>query len=1025
MNLFSQLSLVGSLVVVRSGTVHDAELDRFCQEVTGDPDSYCDSLQSSPNCYGTEIPCSMEDVVAYSTRETLSHTAVFDSSDPALVFDTVEEASSDPTKNKKWWPFNLFRTSKQPATPSVPEPPTGPVDPCSFKDAVLLGRPVTSGGSYFMPLQSLSACMRSTKISRANIVWTLHNLLYGLAETYSFTDIARDSLGSVESNVCNFKVHEVRVDLENDIRRELAQVNSLFDGKSKEEIDVLLSEELPAYDFHKSLVILLNRLHDAHTAYSTPFTMYRVYAPVTFGSRLSADGSGQEIILRVNFSQEAPLGKLVSAYRKVFGGAFPIGPERSFAVVSEINGMPALEFLKFLTSETGLLAASYQQQEQRMNAFIFNSPVLAFSQTLSYLPDFSFLDIKFASDNSVIRVNLLGQFTDLSLSPYQVVPRLDSTAALSAHLHSNPAFDAFILQEADLDKKRSTLWQGVVDAAVDDMNPGGLMSSVSPVFSESRLRRLSKKHRALLDPVNNMIRDNILNIPMHPDDPTIINLHEAPENQFLSASILAERIDSTLRRATGGNEMTTLKNLEYQFVGDATVVVRIPSFSPDAESSTDSEFYFFPEFAQIQTIAKSKGVTRLLIDVSGNGGGFVVSAYAMMWYTMSNDRDICAPMRKRITENWALWMESFGGGVDSILEKYLKPAGVDFVINRIDSIFKEIAAIITVVYDGLSQAPEELGSVDKLTALDRVSRKKMAVQRLPSKSAKFLAIIEYIKSGQYIPLGVDLKKVFYGPHAGFPPFDPKELTQVGGNGALFDPPLSNYRNREDRNWGGKTINLSLPGEYEFCHDVVKNMPSVARGYDRNWWTQIAFVSDGTCGSACALFVQGIQASGDAVGFTYGGVKDNPLDVASFAGGNVEEYVKFTGELSLARRIARLASQGLDEWSTAHADSFVDSPVPMSTKSTVRFNWNMMFMKAMETDSTHLPRQFYLVPGRKHLNTWPTSQRAMSAVYRTIADDPDWATVVPQFAVSHGICPEEATPFAKRNAQRSITTLAPV
>ncbi len=373
-------------------------------------------------------------------------------------------------------------------------------------------------------------------------------------------------------------------------------------------------------------------------------------------------------------------------------------------------------------------------------------------------------------------------------------------------------------------------------------------------------------------------------------------------------------------------------------------------------------------------------------------------------------------MRKRITRYWELWLESFGGGIASILEKYLRRQESEWVADRLEAIFKEIGSIVTLVYEGLDQGVEDLGSTSLQLALDRVHNRKMLIKRMGTAAAKKLNIIQYIEQGDFLPHDVKIRETIYDAsnRHSFPPFNAKELSQI--NGQRFDPPLSNYRNLEERKWGGRTFNVSQPGEYAFCRDVVNGMSMIAdNDYDRNWWSQIAFVSDGTCGSACALFLQGIQSSGDAVGFTYGGIANQPLDVASFAGGNVEEYTQFTAELALARRIARLASQDLDEWSKAHVNSFVDSPVPMSTKSTARFNWNMMFVKVMTDDpnSKPLPRQFYLIPARKHLSHWPSNQRDMDHIYAEIAAIQDWAQIPAQFSQTHGQCPDEATPFAKR------------
>ena len=70
---------------------------------------------------------------------------------------------------------------------------------------------------------------------------------------------------------------------------------------------------------------------------------------------------------------------------------------------------------------------------------------------------------------------------------------------------------------------------------------------------------------------------------------------------------------------------------------------------------------------------------------------------------------------------------------------------------------------------------------------------------------------------------------------------------------------------------------------------------------------------------------------------------------------------------------------------------------------------MMFVKAMGDNA--LPRQFYIIPGRRHFNRWGTDDSSMSVLYSEIVAEPNWATITPQFARTHGQCPKEATPFA--------------
>ena len=93
-----------------------------------------------------------------------------------------------------------------------------------------------------MPLDSLRSCVQNTKISHANAIWTLHNLYYGVGETYSFTDIVTNSAASVESNSCRYRLHDVRVDLPAAILSQIAAYNAILSPKTAAEVTEYLAQ---------------------------------------------------------------------------------------------------------------------------------------------------------------------------------------------------------------------------------------------------------------------------------------------------------------------------------------------------------------------------------------------------------------------------------------------------------------------------------------------------------------------------------------------------------------------------------------------------------------------------------------------------------------------------------------------------------------------------------------------------------------------------------------------------------------
>ena len=884
-------------------------------------------------------------------------------------------------------------------------------DVCSFEDAVNLASSPTTGDSLFMPFPALRACIEATSMTNYQALWTLHNLRYGVAETYSFTDLVTDVSTSVHMNECNHRTHEVNVDITEGILGQIRVMNETMTPMTKEQQDQFLAEERPAYPFHANLMRLFGQLHDAHTFYSSPYEMFRVYFPINFGSKMV--GNKQVVTLRYSTNPTDPIGRIAYVYQRVYG-APPLSARLAGSVITHINGKEAMEFLFDLVD--GPLAGNYQQREQRLNGFIFNAELLVLAQLVSPLPDFEELHLRF-ENGATATVKLIGQLSSLETA-FHEFPSIRSVAGLSQYLHSNKQFDSFLSFEDDLDAKQLTL-----TLLGDGIKPR--IKEVKELWDQ-----ISRKHRALVDTLANLERDSLLNLPVLVPDQGVVSddddIHATAAISSFSPAVLASADDlddaikkalempSVFRRMFGMEDhpklgWTNVHGMSYAFHGD-TVIVRIPSMKPAPRFKDDSEHYFFPDFVGIQKAAKERGITRLLFDVSKNGGGFVMSAYALQWYTMTDLSEVCVSYRMRMTDNWNNWLESFGQGLASIVAEHLEPLGDDLA-DHVDRIFDEITALVNVLYDGLGFSSDDFKQLSKTQALTRVNTEKARVKRMQRKSEKANALRYYIKNRIFVPPQFKRKDTLLPPN-GFCPFDFEEMVRPESGGTKFEAGMHPFAAPEEKRWGsGKPSNYSQPGEYAFCHKVLAEMPKIVPEYERGYWTQIAFVSDGTCGSACALFTQGIQTNGDAVAFTYGGLADTALDVAAFAGGNLEEYDEFWPGIAFGARVGRLASLGKAKFTKAHENSWVSHPIAFPSKAKARFNWNMMFVRAMGPHA--LPRQFYIIPGRKHFNLWGGDEKSLEELYADIIGIPDWAAITPQFAVSHGICPKETAPFSRK------------
>lgn len=821
-------------------------------------------------------------------------------------------------------------------------------DPCTMDESIVKKQ---KGGkeTRLMSVKVAMECLNALEINHGQALYTLHNLYYGVTETYSFTDIVTNSLASEETNECGYKVHPVSVDLVGHIEKELEEYRSFLPDDARH-MRAFLRRTRPAYPFHASLMRVFNRLNDAHTYYQSPFNMFRVYVPVNFGSRMSSDGTRQIVYLRSTGDSRTALGELAIAHATLFE-YLPVSPEYDGKTVSKINNVDALEFLKNLVTD-GELAGRYQQLEQRLNANIFNSDVIVMQMSRQVIEDYTSEWTLHFEDGTVTAFKLLALYTGGD--------ELRNKEKLNRFVHSNSAFVPFVSKEK-----------------VEHVS--------SSLEEEEQIRGLK------------------LNTMKEMEDPVWDFEHLDEE---MEASVSSQ---DKAKRASGrgsGGHMRSQQSLGFVKsngllfnIIDQVMVVQMPSMSPPSRFIGDTDYMYFPNFMEIQLAAKSSGVTRLLFDVSGNSGGFVASAHAMLWYTMKDKTKICAPLRKRLTKNWIEWIESFGTGFQDTVDKYLAPQG-EVLVDSIDNIFTDLRSLIALVYDGMSFSQARLGNVAREDAIQRIDLKKNEIESLETdKAGKARAIIDYVRNREFIPNEFTIKEQLL-PASWSCPFDPSELLSV-----------SSPTEPDHKQWGSKPGIYTHPGIFSECKDAIDKMPSIAPDYDHDYWTEIAFVSDGTCGSACALLTQGLQTNGEGVAFTYGGLADQPLDVASFAGGNVEDYEDFWPGIAFGAKAGSLASLDTAKWSVSKKDFWVSYPIPFPTKARASFNWNMMFVEAMGDNA--LPRQFYLIPGRRHFNVWGRDPDTVMSLYKEIAAIESWGAIEGQFAATHGQCPLERTPFSNR------------
>ncbi|KAF4733454.1 hypothetical protein FOZ63_014509, partial [Perkinsus olseni] len=113
-----------------------------------------------------------------------------------------------------------------------------------------------------------------------------------------------------------------------------------------------------------------------------------------------------------------------------------------------------------------------------------------------------------------------------------------------------------------------------------------------------------------------------------------------------------------------------IKGIGYQYsLLDDTVVVNVPHFVPGGRVF-DLRSVLYENFSEVQDFARQKNVSRILFDVSSNGGGYAISTFALQWYVVPNADDICWPIVRHMTDNWISWVSSFGVNYNQTIDNF-------------------------------------------------------------------------------------------------------------------------------------------------------------------------------------------------------------------------------------------------------------------------------------------------------------------------------------------------------------------
>ncbi|KAF4705755.1 hypothetical protein FOZ62_026538 [Perkinsus olseni] len=831
-------------------------------------------------------------------------------------------------------------------------------------------------------------CLNTLTITRHDALFTLHNLRYGVAEGYSFTAIAKDSQKTQQSNECGFGIHDVKVDLVGFLDDKIRQFTDGLGDKTAEGRQGFLEGKIPALQFHGEIMDEFNKLNDAHTLYISPLDMFTWTLPICFDTGLLGD---RQVLWLCNLHMEV-------VYTELYGRATTQGS--SGDEIIEIDGMNVIEWLKFMVSNDGPLKGFYSDRNQRINQAFFVSDSIQIPLSYRSPPKKQYIDITL-SNGQKARVNWLVRFLDYSPSlEGRGVSKGLSWRTYNALVNLNEKFDYVLDIERNLlHRDMASIWNVTSSSGDVEMD-----KAITPiVHTLNTIRAKQQLPAAAAAESIQVAGGELLNIRLNDK-----YFHRSSRRAGNEASLAGRR--RRRPQSAAGAFWNYNGPIRWKIDGDVAVVV-IPTFliqpdQPATSAASNDEFLYLPVLFEVQRAARSRNVTRILLDLSANSGGYVISSMAALWHFVDSPQDICQPQSKHMTQHWQLWVQSFASHWNESVAAGIKSAGEEELgsmpflrekFNDLRILYKYASHIIPAFGDFSS----ELRWIDDtLEGLENLSLKerRYAVERI-------LMNREFIHGDHAEEIS---------PPGGWYPFLPHELLASSPSSGKSADQLSEYTHPRRLRWGPQYSEYSIQGDWTFCREeVLPRMAEIQRRIDPEWqrgyWSKIAILTDGGCGSACSMFAMGLQLYGKATAYTFGGLAHHPMTVSAFTGGNVENYARVWPKINLAAHLGHWATFGQAKWSLLNDLDWVNFATAFPTRATATFNWNMAFHRALGHHA--LPIQWYVIPSHRHIHSWPRDSTTRQDIYEEIASR-DWQADLnnPQYphlgyCRTHGATPE--------------------
>lgn len=843
--------------------------------------------------------------------------------------------------------------------------------------------------------EDVMKCLNTLTITRHDALFTLHNLRYGVAEGYSFTSIAKDATKSEESNKCGFGIYDVKVDLVKFLDNKIYQFTDKLDKEvSSEEREAFLEDTIPSLKFHSEIMDEFNKLNDAHTLYISPYDMFIYTLPICFDTDLAEGGGGgndRQVILLCNLHMEV-------MYMELLGHGTTERASSGDEII-EIDGMPAIAWLEYMVSDDGPLKGFYSDSNQRINQAFFVGDSIQIPLSYRSPPKKHSIDITFSNGENAT-VYWLVRFLDYTPALKEVHGSGLTRRTYNALVNLNEKFDYVLdIEKNILHRDMASIWNVSSSSGDKEMD-----KAISPIITAMDSIRSPPPH---LSGVGS--GDFIINTAARLDDKYFYRISSS--NSVKATTTTSITLDNDIKASSFPWNYDG--SIRWK-IDDNMVIVVIPTFllsdnnNPSSSNSSPDEFLYMPVLFDIHHAAREAGIRRILIDLSGNSGGYVISSMAALWHFVDNPEDICQPQSKHMTYHWRLWVKSFASNWDKSVEAGIKSIGYDKLGSM--SYIREKFHDLRILYRYAAHIIPDFGTFsDELNWIDNT------INRL-----EHLTPGDRVKEMRRILLN---REFIHGNHAkeiapkdGWYPFLPNELLVPGEGKGFKGPNLTEYIHPQNLRWGPQYSQYSLKGDWSFCrHEVLPRMEalhskystSTSTSWSRGYWDNIAILSDGGCGSACSMFAMGLQLYAKATAYTYGGLIHHPMAVSAFTGGNVEQYGRVWPKVDLAAHLGHWATFGEAEWSKVNDLDWVNYATAFPTRATATFNWNMAFHRGLGPNA--MPIQWYKIYAHRHISRWARDSTQRHSIYYDVAQH-DWQADLNNPQYPHlGYCRSTTTP----------------